>query len=338
MLTFIYVYAIIMCNFRLGGSMENYFQSNLKKLTKLYSQRHLAEVTGCSQSSINNYLTKTNEPSMQFLIALNREFGISIDDFLFKDLDFNPKNNLDKYVGNYIVYYYNNNSYKGEVHTNLQNTLNYGVISVCKEKYNYRTFGTFFKNKEEAIKLLKVVNSCENTSDIVKKHKEINNFYNGSIHTSNQNIFIYLVNSEIEDECFIILNNPPASSKYIGGLGTINTVARGREHNPCVQFLIMSKKLIDKVDGEIYDCLKLDYSVINLDTQVSDLIDLFKRMYIEENELSKNLNESQKQAVIENNIKFFFSEIVEANMFRFAKVSNREDDSLYRVLKEGIDV
>lgn len=325
---------------KLGESaMDNYFQTNLKKLTKLFSQRYLADKTGCSQSSINNYLTKTNEPSMQFLIALNREFGISIDDFLFKELDFSPKSGLDRFVGNYIVYYYNNNSYKGEVHNNLQNTLNYGVISVYKEKdYKYLTAATFFKNKEEAIRLLKAVNKCESSDELIKKHKELNNFYTGTIHTSNQNIFIYLDNVESEDESFIIFNNPPASGNYIGGLGTVNTVARGREHNPCVQFLIMSRKLIDKVDGEIYNCLQLDYSVINLENQVVDLIDLFKRMYIEENELSKNLNESQKQAVIENNIKFFFSEIVEANMFRFAKVSNREDDSLYRILKEGIDV
>ncbi len=276
---------------------------------------------------------------MQFLISLSREFGVSIDDFLFKELDFAPKNSLDRFVGNYIVYYYNNNSYKGEVHNNLQNTLNYGVISVYKEKeYKCVVVGTFVRSKEAAIELLKKVNLATNKEEILKAHKELNNFYTGTIHTSNQNIFVYLVNAEIEDECFIILNNPPATGQYIGGLGTINTVARGREHNPCVQFLIMSKKIIDKVDGEIYNCLKLDYSVINLEGQVHELIELFKRMYIEKNELSQNLNESQKAAVIENNIKFFFSEIVEANMFRFAKVSNREDDSLFRVLREGIDV
>lgn len=319
--------------------MENYFQTNLKKLSNIYSQRYLAEKLKCAQSTINNYLTKTNEPSMQFLLSLNREFGMSIDDFLFTELDLNPKNKIDRFVGNYIVYYYNNNSYKGEVHNNLQNTLNYGVISVYKEKeYKCVTVGTFLKSKEEAIRLLREVNACENNIDLIETHRKRNNFYTGTIHTTNQNIFLYLTNHDIDDECFIILNNPPTSTNYIGGLGTINTVARGREHNPCVQFLIISKKIIDKVDGEIYNCLKLDYSVINLEGQVHELVELFKRMYIQDNELKKNLNEAQKEAVIENNIKFFFSEIVEANMFRFAKVSNREDDSLFRILKEGIDV
>ena len=46
------------------------FQKNLKVLTSKYTQKYIAERTGFSQSSINNYLTKSREPSIQFLIAL----------------------------------------------------------------------------------------------------------------------------------------------------------------------------------------------------------------------------------------------------------------------------
>ena len=319
--------------------MENYFQKNLKKLSEMHTQRYLAEKTGFSQASINNYITKTNEPSMQFLIALKKAFGISIDDFLFKELSLEGNLDMNRYVGNYIVYYYNNNSYKGEIHNNLQNTLNYGVISIVREKqYQFSVLGSFLKSKEDAIDTLKKLESKTKLADITEIHAKSNNLYSGNFHVSNQNIFLYLTNKDIDDECFIILNNPPSESSYIGGLGTINTVARGREHNPCVQFIILSKKVIDRPDGEIYNALKLDYSNISFDTQIRDLIALFKRLYIDANELSANLTESQKSAVIENNIKFFFNEIVEANMFRFAKVSNREDDLLYRILKEGFDV
>ena len=48
-------------------------------------------------------------------------------------------------------------------------------------------------------------------------------------------------NSNKDDEVYFIFNNPPSVEKYIGGLGTINSVSRGREHNPCVQFIILSK-------------------------------------------------------------------------------------------------
>ena len=38
--------------------MNNNFQNNLKKLAGRFSQKYIAEKTGFSQSSINNYLTK----------------------------------------------------------------------------------------------------------------------------------------------------------------------------------------------------------------------------------------------------------------------------------------
>ena len=46
------------------------FQKNLKILSSKYTQRYIADRTGFSQSSINNYLTKNSEPSIAFLIAL----------------------------------------------------------------------------------------------------------------------------------------------------------------------------------------------------------------------------------------------------------------------------
>ena len=67
--------------------MNSKFQENLQKLAKQYTQKYIAEKTGFSQSSINNYLFKSSEPSIQFLIALKEAFGISVDDFLFSDFE-----------------------------------------------------------------------------------------------------------------------------------------------------------------------------------------------------------------------------------------------------------
>ena len=136
----------------------------------------------------------------------------------------------------------------------------------------------------------------------------------------------------------MIFNNPPSTANYVGGVGTVNTIARGREHNPCVQFLIISKYLIDKPDGEIYECLKFDDASVNLDYAVKDLIDLFKRLYVEKNEISRNLSENQKIAIIQNKLEYHFDDILESNVFRFAKISNKEDDMVYKLIKEGVYV
>lgn len=319
-------------------NMNSMFQENLRKLTKQYTQKYIADKTGFSQSSINNYLSKNSEPSIQFLIALKDAFGISVDDFLFDDFKIGERESYDRYLGNYLIYYYNNDSYKGEVHTNLKNTLNYGVLSI----YKYSSLGqsvsvnsVFTKERTEAVKLLKRLNS---TSDVASVYNEMANCYVGNISTSEQSIFIDLENKDNGDKSLVILNNPPTKQVYIGGVGTVNSIARGREHNPCIQFAIVSKKLIDVPDGELYDLLKFDDFTINMDFAIKDIIDLFKRLYVEKNEISFELTDNQKQAIIRNKLEYHFNEILEANLFRFAKVSNKEDDAIYKLIREGIDV
>lgn len=317
------------------------FQKNLKSLANKYTQKYIAEATGFSQSSVNNYITKSSEPSIQFLIALKNAFGICIDDFLFSEISTEEEASYDRFVGNYIVYYYNNNSYKGEVHTNLSSTLNYGVISIVKERHldkNVAVFGSFMKDRAEATRLLRVLNQCQQGEDVINVYKENENFYKGDIQYTAQSIFIDLYNKFNGDQCYMIFNNPPSTANYVGGVGTVNTIARGREHNPCVQFVIISKNLIDKPDGEIYECLKFDNVSVNLDYATKDLIALFKRMYVEKNEISNNLSENQKIAILQNKLEYHFDEILESNVFRFAKISNKEDDMVYKLIKEGVDV
>ena len=315
------------------------FQKNLKVLADKHTQKQIALKTGFSQSSINNYLTKTSEPSIQFLIALKNAFGICIDDFLFSEIETENQENYDRYLGNYLVYYYNNNSYKGEVHTNLSSTLNYGVISVVKKRGNeVVVYGVFMKDKLDAIKILKQCNMASSSEEIINLHRESQNYYKGNITTTRQSIFFDLNNRFNGDKCYLIFNNPPTNSSYIGGVGTVNTMARGREHNPCVQFIILSKKLIDRPDGEIYNCLKFDNINVNLDYAIKDMVELFKRLYSEKNEIASTLTENQKMAILQNKIEYHFDEILEANVFRFAKITNKEDDLFYKLIKEGIDV
>ncbi len=318
--------------------MNSMFQENLKKLAKQYTQKGIADKTGFSQSSVNNYIFGVSEPSIQFLIALKDAFGVSVDDFLFSDFEVEERETYSRYIGNYLIYYYNNDSYKGEVHTNLKNTLNYGVLSVFKDKpfdKSVKVNAIFTKERTDAVKLLKILNS---TKEVGKVYLDLNNFYVGDISASDQSIFIDLANKTNGDKSFIILNNPPSKQSYIGGVGTSNSIARGREHNPCIQLIILSKKLIDVPDGELYNLLKFDDYTVNMDFAIKDIISLFKRLYVEKNEISIELTDNQKQAIVKNKMEYHFNEILEANVFRFAKVSNKEDDAIYKLIREGIDV
>lgn len=320
---------------------KNNFRKNLKKLAEKYSQRYIADKTGFSQSSINNYISEKSEPSIQFIIALKEAFGFPIDDFLFSEIKLEEPVYYDKYLGNYIVYYYNNDSYKGEVHINLKNTLNYGVLSILKEKEfgkDVIVLASFMKDRASATKMLKECNLAKSPKELTSLFNTSNNVYKGSINASEQSLFIELKNKENKDQTYIIFNNPPTKLNYNGGVGTVNSVSRGREHNPCIQLIIMSKKILDVPDGELYGYLQFDDYNVNLNDSIKEIIDLFKRLYSEKNEMSVELSENQKQAIIRNKLEYHFDEILEANTFRFAKVSNKEDDSIYKLIKDGIDI
>lgn len=321
--------------------MENKFQENLKKLSKIYTQKELALKTGFSQSSINNYLSKTSEPSMSFLIALKDALGINIDDFLFEDFEIENKTSNDKFIGNYMVYYYNNNSYKGEVHNSLKNVLNYGIISIVKEKEfdnKVQVVASFSSDRWAIVKRLKELNNLQKLEEITQKHSEYGNIYYGDISNNEQSIFINISNNNIGDKASIILNNPPSKNiEYLGGVGTINTIARGREHNPCVQYIIISKKILDMPEGEIYKSLKLDNYKIDMDEACVDMLGLLKNIYLDNSEIAMSLTDDQKQAIIKNKLEYHFQNILDANMFRFAKISNKEDDYIYKLIKEGVD-
>ncbi len=316
----------------------NNFQKNLRILANTYTQKFIADKTGFSQSSINNYLTKNSEPSIQFLVALNSAFNISIDEFLFSDIAVKQDDTkLDKYIGNYIVYYFNNSYYKGEVHNNYKNTLSYGVVSILRENFEVKVYAQFTKERKDAINILKNLNALGEV-EILKYYLDSQDFYCGNIINNEQNIFINIFNKFNNDTALFIFNNPPSVKKYLGGLGTVSTIARGREHNPCVQYLIMSRKLVSRPDGEIYKLLSLNNYKVNLDYAIKDIIELLKRLYLDSNDISQNLTEMQKNLIIQNELEYHFNEILESNSFRFNKISNREDDSVYKIIKEGSDV
>lgn len=317
----------------------NYFSSNLRRLAEEYSQKKIAEDTKVSPASINNYINKDSEPSIYFLMALKKAYGINIDDFLFKPLsgatkaiERNEAN--DRFIGNYMIYHYDTSAYKGRVSNFAKNTLSYGVLSVFEDdEEGLVVKSLFFTNRREAEKLLNKLNTYEFKQDLInfyteqEKHK-----YEGHLVYSNTQIFMYLVNYDKNDRSLMIFNNPPSTKEYIGGIGTVNSVSRGREHMPCIQFILISRNILSIPDGEIYNLLALDDPDINLEVETNELIKLFKNLY-SDNEFANSLSEDNKKLLIKDSITNMMADSLEANAFRYSKISSIDDDKYYRVIK-----
>jgi len=312
--------------------MDNFFQENLKELTRRTSQVEVATKTGFSGASISGYLNGKSEPSLKFLLALKEHFNIDLDSFLtekMKSEDIHLSSSADeKFLGHYIVYYYDSSIYKGKASNFSRNTLRYGTISIYKQNKEIKVIASLLKSREEATNLKNQLNDKLTTEEILSIYKD--DIYYGNIETTTTQVFIHLKNPNNNDQGLIILNNPPSNKIYIGGLGTVNSVSRGREHMPCVQFMIVSKHILKIPDGQIYNLLALGMAEINVKSESEQLYKLFQNLTAN----AENLTEYQKLKIFEDSISNLLLDLIDANMFRFAKVSGMEDDNYYRIIRE----
>lgn len=78
--------------------MTNNFARNLKVLRKISgkSQAELSLIVNKGQTTIGNWETGMSEPNMEEMILLSNFFGVSLNDFLIKELshDLEMQNNV----------------------------------------------------------------------------------------------------------------------------------------------------------------------------------------------------------------------------------------------------
>jgi len=320
------------------------FYNNLKFLLNKHNltQKQLSAKTNTSCASINNYINQKAEPSLSFLIKLKEVFGNNIDEMLESDLSKTPetkptqKTNMNRFLGSYLLYFYNSGEYKGKVSSYSKNTLKYAVFSITKDQSSekFTVYANFVKNRDDAEELKMKLDTLTQPKDKENLHRNLSQMYIGKLEASDKQVFIYLKSDSLNDQSLMILNNPPSNNDYLGGLGTVNSVSRGREHMPCVQFALISRKILKISDGEIYNMLALGVSDINVETEAEQLINLFKNLYINNDTLKDDLTAIQKKRIVENSLNAIVTDLIDANMFRFAKISNMEDDDYYRIIKD----
>ena len=321
--------------------MNNYLASNLKILSEKYTVKEIAKKTGISQSSINAYITGTREPSIKFLVQLKEQYDINIDEFMFLDLKTlkNIENELtiaSRFCGNYICYYYNNKEQLGKLHESIKD-LYFGIMSISVIGRKVKVYATFSKEKHKVIEDFKFLNSQEDFAVVEEYHKKADDHYIGELNYTQEHVFINLSCKEKNDHAFIIFKNPASKTKYAGGIATINSISRG-SHNPCVQFILLSRKVIKRPDGDIYNRLTMKGVDVNLGNIVTKIINIVKEFYCEEeSSLNTNFSDEQKKIIIESIVKHEFDKIVESNKFRFGKISDSEDALFYQLIKEEED-
>lgn len=327
---------------------------NLSALIKKKSitQKMLANITGVSESTVSEYVNGKKVPPVEFLVKIKLEYGISVDDFVMTesnlieipdsaDVKASEKNldNSNKFKSSFYTYYFDTSNYKGRDDNSPSESLVYGVLKIFDSNISQNGCGCIaILGLKSAEKADEVKNSLDNLPedinifDYIKEHYYMN-AYIGTFELNNKHVFISLTHGD-KDKTLIIFHCPPSNKLcYIGGIGTINSISKGREPMPVVQYIGISRNPIRLSEEEIHHNLLLDLPKFKAENEAEELINLFRSLYLDEDGLKNKITELQKMIIIKANLERYIKDNLERNIFRYSKISNKDDDEWYHMLK-----
>ena len=335
---------------------EEIVAGNLKKfITKnRLTQRELAEKLGITASSMTDYVKGRRMPGTDFFIALKKLYNIDIDAFLTKDVsptvtasisqntgDSSKSEMMDKFCGLYYIYYIDPSPTAGRDVKPPTESLLYGILYVYKESSSHIDNPVYscaailgIKDRGQVTGIKEELEKLEESYMVIERisldYKEM--AYYGDFELSGNNVFISL-RHETTDRALVILNKVTSNKEcYIGGLGTINSVSKGRHHVPVIQYIGLSRYTLTMSAEEIHHSLLLGEPDIKASAETDELIKLFKALYMDPNR-SSELTEYQKSIMIRSTLERFIKQSLERNVFRYGKVDDDEDDDFYHLVK-----
>ena len=222
-------------------------------------------------------------------------------------------------------------------------SLLYGVLHIYRDpssfaglQYNCVAVLGIHK-REEADRLVEAFRSAPSPDVIPAEvgEKLANKAYYGDFEISQEHAFINLRHTGT-DRALVILhrieNNKPA---YIGGIATINSISKGRERMPVVQFFGLSRSRLQLSAEEIQHTLLLNHPAIIVEEEVDELLRLLRTLYIGNDDARTTLSHEQKRAVLRSTLERIIRKYIERNVFRYAKISEADDDFWYHVIKSS---
>ena len=347
----------LMADVELEKAVKAAVAANLKKLIKQkkITQKELAEELGVTPPTMSDYCKENRMPGAAFFVKLKRLYGINIDEFITGGSDqalgsdaaanvrIEPesKTTYEKYCGIYIVYYLDTGRYKGRDTQLPSDSVTYGVLIIYKDPSGFGTpgfrsaavLGFDSRDTAEDLKRLLEGQSCQNGIDYINQNYP-GTVYHGGFELSPDHAFISMNHSNTDKALLVIHRVDSNKSNYIGGIGTINSVSKGRERAPVVQFIGISRYQLVMSVEEIHHCLLLNYPSFSLENETDEVIKSFKALYSESSETSSGLTEYQKSVIVRSTLERLLKKNLERNMFRYGKVSERDDDYWYHSIKD----
>lgn len=331
--------------------------SNLKRLIaqNKTTQKKLAELLDVAPASMTEYCNGRAVPSIRFFVLLKELYNINIDEFLMTGAPASnaedssnvrplPENlsTYEKYCGLYVVYYFDTGRYKGRDTQTPKESVTFGLLFIYKSMSSlgipeYKCAALLgLKDREEAEKCRTALDNAMTDSVINSmKNHETGNFYQGSLEMSQDHVFINLEHAKTDKAYLIVHRVENNKGCYIGGIGTVNSISKGRERAPVVQYMGLSRNKLSMSVEEIHHSLLLGTPNVNMEAETEEIIRTFKALYMDPGETLNEFTEYQKTVMVRSMLERYVRKSLERNMFRYGKVSANDDDEWYQAIKEA---
>lgn len=352
-------------------SALNRFSENLKKLivdVKL-NQKQFAEKMGVAESTLTGYVQGKKPPSIAFLISLKRQFkDVSIDRIFFDEIEIQSEHEMQlqepisipeihKYKGTYYLYYLDTNKKTKKAissenaHESIE--LKFGILYVSSKSSSNISATTCciavlgIKKREEAQKLKTEIDLLDNYEQICEWLRDNNLYglYFGQFNMTQMHIFISLNRAiDAKDNALIILHHASMERDYyLGGLGTINSVSIGRDSDPIVQLIALSKNFAYVSEEQIKSQLRFSVPDIRAkrESEKTEILKIARSLYcssnssLEDASAYSQFNDHNKEMLLTSYLEYLILKNVENNTLWFGRVSSYNDADWYHLLKDS---
>lgn len=264
---------------------------------------------------------------------------------------------FEKYIGTYSLTYFDTGTAPGENMAYTSQCLRYGLLTVYGRvnDLNLTTFhvlGLFNCAETDRATIdgmLKDVD-LKRGGDLIRQRYEnlvaaprMGNvqdcrkcLYEGEIRLNQRMAEIDMRQVYGADEVHIMLHNRAADSSkgklYCGGLATMMSMSRGKEHMPCVQALLISRKSVERHSKEaLASALYMDTPKIALDGVVKDIVSYMRWLYSgEDGKETPGISDEDKQYCLETFISKKLTDVLKRNHLSYYKISRDTDSAIYK--------
>ena len=325
----------------------------LMSKNQITTQRQFAERVGISTALLSKIKKDTGIPSVfPFFYRIREVFDLTVEDMLYHDLEEEerlnliesrviPPNTYSRCIGLYEIFHFRTDVSKG-METGLNGSaLRAGILLAYKDLTDsapLTVVAIFNKRKDEADALYRqteaIMNEqgCEAAAAYISGLAEEHIYY-GSMELTMQQIYISM-KFEHRDRAYMIFHYAEGTSEnYIGGLGCLVSTGKGRYCKPCMQYVGLSRPVLDQSNDEIASHLILPFPKLKSFEYIDDLMDDIHSMYSPEGETENGLKDEDKRLLISYHLEKIIHDIVQKNLFRTLAVTSDDDSSWYHYVK-----